>query len=75
MDGVKPVGILTDQCTSIEASIRHVLGPDTVHRYCSWHILHKLPSKWGFVSDKAKDKKGKSDKVQPYKVKVKLDKI
>lgn len=75
MDGVKPTGILTDQCASIEAGIRHVLGPDTVHRYCSWHILHKLSSKWRFVSDKAKDKKGKSDKVQPNKVNVKSDKV
>lgn len=81
MGGVKPGGILSDQCASIESGIQHVLGPETVHRYCSWHILHKLPSKWGFVSDKGdvneqensninilQEKKGeKSDKVQEKK--------
>ena len=52
MNGVKPGGILTDQCPSIESGIRHVLGPETVHRYCSWHILHKLSGKWGAQDDK-----------------------
>lgn len=32
MNGVKPGGILTDQCPSIEKGVRHVLGDDTVHR-------------------------------------------
>ena len=27
--------------------VRYVLGDDTVHRYCAWHILHKLSSKFG----------------------------
>lgn len=52
MGGVKPGGILTDQCASIEAGIRHALAPETVHRFCSWHILHKLCTKWGNVPDK-----------------------
>ena len=52
MGGVKPGGILTDQCPSIELGVQHVLAPETVHRYCSWHILHKLPSKWGNVDNK-----------------------
>jgi zinc finger SWIM domain-containing protein 3 len=52
MGGVKPTGILTDQCASIECGVREVLGVDTVHRYCSWHILHKLCSKWGNVPNK-----------------------
>ena len=60
MNGVKPRGILTDQCASIESGIRHVLAPQTVHRYCSWHILHKLPTKWGQVSNKS----AKSDMVK-----------
>lgn len=47
MNGLKPGGILTDQCASIDSGIRHVLGPQTLHIYCLWHILHKLPSKWG----------------------------
>lgn len=73
MDGVKPGGILTDQCASIEAGIRHVLAPETVHRYCAWHILHKLPTKWGQVSNKEK----KSDKTVDAKEKkiAKADKI
>lgn len=52
MGGVKPGGILTDQSASIEAGIRHALAPETVHRFCSWHILHKLCTKWGNVPDK-----------------------
>ncbi|XP_078181731.1 protein FAR-RED IMPAIRED RESPONSE 1-like [Carex rostrata] len=52
MNGVKPGGILTDQCPSIEKGIRYVLGSDTVHRYCAWHILHKLPEKFGGQEDK-----------------------
>jgi hypothetical protein len=52
MGGVKPIGILTDQCSSIEFGIRTVFGSDTIHRYCSWHILHKLSSKWGNIEHK-----------------------
>jgi hypothetical protein len=47
MNGVKPGGILTDQCGSIELGIKHVFGSETTHRYCSWYILHKLPNKLG----------------------------
>jgi hypothetical protein len=43
---------LTDQCPSIEVGIRNVIEPETVHRFCSWHILHKLSTKWGFVENK-----------------------
>lgn len=52
MNGVKPDGILTDQCPSIEKSVRHVLEDDKVHSYCAWHILHKLHSKFGGQDDK-----------------------
>lgn len=64
MNGVKPRGILTDQCASIESGIRHVFGPETVHRYCSWHILHKLPTKWGNVSDKGNEKNKENSKEE-----------
>ena len=47
MNGVKPGGILTDQCASIELGVKHVFGSETTQRYCSWHILHKLPTKLG----------------------------
>lgn len=53
MGGVKPGGILTDQCGSIEAGVKHVFGAETVHIYCSWHILHKLTTKWGPRDDKS----------------------
>lgn len=57
MNNVKPGGILTDQCPSIELGIKHVFGEETVHRYCSWHILHKLPTKWGQVDNKSEKTK------------------
>jgi MULE transposase domain len=53
MGGVKPAAILTDQCSSIEKVIENVLSPHTVHRFCSWHILHKLSAKWDNVDDKS----------------------
>jgi zinc finger SWIM domain-containing protein 3 len=46
MKGVHPGGILTDQCQSIEKGMKNVLV-GTVHRYCAWHIMRKLPMKWG----------------------------
>ncbi|XP_050212818.2 protein FAR-RED IMPAIRED RESPONSE 1-like [Mercurialis annua] len=45
MGNVHPFGILTDQCESIKAAVREVM-PNTIHRYCIWHILHKLPQKF-----------------------------
>lgn len=50
MNGVKPGGILIDQCPSIEKGVRY--RTDTVHRYCAWHILHKLPRKFESQDDK-----------------------
>ncbi|KAH0688883.1 hypothetical protein KY289_016241 [Solanum tuberosum] len=44
MGNVPPTAILTDQCESIKAAITRVL-PDTIHRYCIWHIMTKLPAK------------------------------
>ncbi|XP_078152577.1 protein FAR1-RELATED SEQUENCE 6-like [Carex rostrata] len=52
MKGVKPGGILTDQCPSIASGISHVFGDETVHRYCAWHILRKLPEKLGGADNK-----------------------
>jgi MULE transposase domain len=46
MKGVHRGGILTYQCQSIKKHMKNVLV-GTVHRYCAWHILHKLPMKWG----------------------------
>jgi hypothetical protein len=53
MSGVKPDVILTNQCLSIEKGIEKILSPHTIHRFCSWHILHKLSAKWGNVDDKS----------------------
>ncbi|XP_049368959.1 protein FAR1-RELATED SEQUENCE 4-like [Solanum verrucosum] len=53
------MAILTDQCESIKAAIAKVL-PDTIHRYCIWHIMTKLPAKlkgvWDFKIAKSEFK-------------------
>ncbi|XP_015954656.1 protein FAR1-RELATED SEQUENCE 4-like [Arachis duranensis] len=44
MGGKAPKGILTDQCTSIQRVIELYM-PTTIHRWCIWHIMKKIPSK------------------------------
>ncbi|RYQ97345.1 hypothetical protein Ahy_B08g093392 [Arachis hypogaea] len=44
MGGKAPKGILTDQCTSIQRAIELCM-PTTIHRWCIWHIMKKIPSK------------------------------
>ncbi|XP_025661171.1 protein FAR1-RELATED SEQUENCE 5-like [Arachis hypogaea] len=44
--GTAPRGIITDQCKVIAGAIRKVL-PDTVHRWCIWHIMKKSQFKLG----------------------------
>lgn len=39
-----PNVIITDQDPAMTKAIAHVL-PQTVHRYCIWHILNKFPDK------------------------------
>ncbi|XP_015960603.1 protein FAR1-RELATED SEQUENCE 4-like [Arachis duranensis] len=39
-----PKGILTDQCASIQRAIELCM-PTTIHRWCIWHIMKKIPSK------------------------------
>jgi MULE transposase domain len=53
MENVRPGAILTDQCKSIENGVRLKL-PGVLHRFCAWHITHKLSSKWGRTDDKEK---------------------
>nr|XP_025665182.1 protein FAR1-RELATED SEQUENCE 5-like [Arachis hypogaea] len=44
--GTAPKGIITDQCKAMAGAIRKVL-PDTVHRWCIWHIIKKTQFKLG----------------------------
>ncbi|XP_057739904.1 protein FAR-RED ELONGATED HYPOCOTYL 3-like [Arachis stenosperma] len=44
MGGKPPKGILTDQCTSIQMTIELCM-PTTIHHWCIWHIMKKIPSK------------------------------
>nr|XP_009623583.1 protein FAR-RED IMPAIRED RESPONSE 1-like [Nicotiana tomentosiformis] len=50
LNNVRPLAIMTDQCDSIKAVI-NALMPNTVHRYCIWHIFAKLPTKLSGVLD------------------------
>jgi zinc finger SWIM domain-containing protein 3 len=51
MGNIKPGGILTDQCGRITNGIEKKLS-GILHRFCVWHITHKLPSKWSGREDK-----------------------
>ncbi|RYQ84711.1 hypothetical protein Ahy_B10g104171 [Arachis hypogaea] len=44
MGGKAPKGILTDQCASIQRAIEMCM-PTTIHRWCIWHIMKKIPNK------------------------------
>ncbi|XP_057720274.1 protein FAR1-RELATED SEQUENCE 5-like [Arachis stenosperma] len=44
--GTAPKGIITNQCKAMAGAIRKVL-PDTVHRWCIWHIMKKTQFKFG----------------------------
>ncbi|RYR40375.1 hypothetical protein Ahy_A09g046129 [Arachis hypogaea] len=44
--GSAPRGIITDQCKAMTGAFRNVL-PDTVHRWCIWHIMKKSQFKLG----------------------------
>nr|XP_016488086.1 PREDICTED: protein FAR-RED IMPAIRED RESPONSE 1-like [Nicotiana tabacum] len=42
MGNVHPDAIITDPCQSINVATAEVM-PNTIHRYCIWHIFSKLP--------------------------------
>ncbi|RYQ85251.1 hypothetical protein Ahy_B10g104756 [Arachis hypogaea] len=44
MGGNAPKGFLTDQCASIKRALEACM-PTTIHRWCIWHIMKKIPSK------------------------------
>ncbi|RYR45370.1 hypothetical protein Ahy_A07g031211 isoform B [Arachis hypogaea] len=44
MGGKAPKGILIDQCASIQRAIKLSM-PTTIHRWCIWHIMKKIPNK------------------------------
>ncbi|RYR26297.1 hypothetical protein Ahy_B02g060517 [Arachis hypogaea] len=44
MGGKEPKGILTDQYASMQRAIETCM-PTTIHRWCIWHIMKKIPSK------------------------------
>jgi hypothetical protein len=46
MGQVPPHLIITDEDASMKAAIAQVL-PTTVHRFCMWHIMDKVPEKVG----------------------------
>ncbi|XP_022862756.1 protein FAR1-RELATED SEQUENCE 5-like [Olea europaea var. sylvestris] len=51
MHGKAPQGIITDQDKAMQNAIA-IVFPDTKHRWCLWHILKKLPEKFGYHVDK-----------------------
>ncbi|MED6116105.1 hypothetical protein PIB30_117534 [Stylosanthes scabra] len=44
MGGKAPKSIITDQCPSMPIAIQHCM-PTTMHRWCIWHIMKKVPKK------------------------------
>ncbi|XP_022889004.1 protein FAR-RED IMPAIRED RESPONSE 1-like [Olea europaea var. sylvestris] len=51
MHGQAPHGIITDQDRTMQNTI-HIVFPNTKHRWYLWHILKKLPEKFGYHVDK-----------------------
>ncbi|XP_022842001.1 protein FAR-RED IMPAIRED RESPONSE 1-like [Olea europaea var. sylvestris] len=51
MHGQAPHGIVTDQDRAMQNAIQ-IVFPNTKNRWCLWHILKKLPEKFGYHVDK-----------------------
>ncbi|KAL2486712.1 Uncharacterized protein Adt_31468 [Abeliophyllum distichum] len=52
MNGQAPNGIITDQDRAMQNAI-HIVFPTTRHRWCLWHIMKKLPEKFGSNNHKS----------------------
>ena len=44
MSNSAPIGIITDQDKAIKVAIK-IFFPNTLYRWCLWHILKKIPDK------------------------------
>ncbi|KAK9289958.1 hypothetical protein L1049_008120 [Liquidambar formosana] len=56
MSSNAPKAIITDQCKSIQAAVAEVF-PDTRYWLCLWHIMRKIPIKFGAFKEYKKIKK------------------
>jgi zinc finger SWIM domain-containing protein 3 len=45
--------VITDEDASMKSAIRSIL-PDTIHRFCMWHIMEKMPEKVGLPTNRDK---------------------
>ncbi|XP_073121140.1 protein FAR1-RELATED SEQUENCE 5-like [Henckelia pumila] len=52
MEFKSPQGIITDQDRAMQNAIEAAF-PNSKHRWCLWHILKKLPEKFGYHCQKA----------------------
>jgi hypothetical protein len=51
MGGKAPRLIITDEDVSMKVAI-HSCFPDTIHRFCMWHIMEKVPEKVGHPTNR-----------------------
>ena len=55
MGNIHPTTIITDQYKSIKCAVREVM-PDTIHRFCMWHIMCKVLEKFKHIREFSKAK-------------------